>query len=200
MVIGLFWSLGMALGVLFIALTPGYPPDMTSYLFGSILSVTQSDLLFMICLTAAALLAVVLLFNDWKAYLFDEEFASIAGIRTAILEYLLLALIAMTVVVLIRVVGIILALALLTAPAAAATMLASGLRNRMLIAILLGNAFCAAGLWISYELNIASGASIAVLSVACYLLLGAGRRIADRLRSGTGRPPDASREYGKEIE
>lgn len=199
-VIGLFWSLGMALGILFIALTPGYPPDLTSYLFGSILSVTRSDLLFMLCLTAAALLVVVLFFNDWKAYLFDEEFASIAGIPTAILEYLLLALIAMTVVVLIRVVGIILALALLTAPAATAALLASSLKNRMLAAVLLGSAFCAAGLWISYELNIASGASIAVLSVACYLILSAGRRIAGRLRKEAGRSPDASREHGKVIQ
>lgn len=169
-VIGLFWSLGMALGILFIALMPGYPPDLSSYLFGSILSVTKADLYLMIILTIIVTLVIITLYHDWKAYLFDEEFASIIGIKTVFLEYLLLVLVAMTVVVLIRVVGIILVLALLTAPAATAGMLTSSLKNRMIYSILIGNVFCVAGLWISYELNIASGAAIVILSVLCYLL------------------------------
>lgn len=169
-VIGLFWSLGMALGILFIALMPGYPPDLSSYLFGSILSVTKTNLYLMIILTFIVTLVIVILYNDWKAYLFDEEFATIIGIKTAFLEYLLLVLVAMTVVVLIRVVGIILVLALLTAPAATAGMLTSNLKNRMIYSILIGNVFCMSGLWISYELNIASGATIVILSVLCYLL------------------------------
>lgn len=169
-VIGLFWSLGMALGILFIALMPGYPPDLSSYLFGSILSVTKADLYLMIILTFIVTLVIVTLYHDWKAYLFDEEFAAIIGIKTAFLEYLLLVLVAMTVVVLIRVVGIILVLALLTAPAATAGMLTSNLKNRMIYSILLGNVFCVSGLWISYELNIASGAAIVILSVLCYFL------------------------------
>lgn len=169
-IIGLLWSLGMALGILFIALMPGYPPDLSSYLFGSILSVTKTDLYLMITLTLIVTLVVVTLFHDWKAYLFDEEFASIIGIKTAFLEYLLLVLVAMTVVVLIRVVGIILVLALLTAPAATAGMLTANLKNRMIYSIVLGNVFCVLGLWISYELNIASGAAIVILSVLCYLL------------------------------
>lgn len=169
-VIGLFWSLGMALGILFIALMPGYPPDLSSYLFGSILSVTKTDLYLMIILTFIVTLIIVILYNDWQAYLFDEEFATIIGIKTAFLEYLLLVLVAMTVVVLIRVVGIILVLALLTAPAATAGMLTSNLKNRMIYSILIGNVFCVSGLWISYEFNIASGAAIVILSVLCYLL------------------------------
>lgn len=170
-VIGLFWSLGMALGILFIFLMPGYPPDLSSYLFGSILSVTKADLYLMICLTVIVTAVVIILFNDWKAYLFDEEFASIRGIKTTFLEYLLLVLIAMTVVVLIRVVGIILILALLTAPAAAAGMLTQSLAKRMLYSVILGMIFCTAGLWISYEINIASGAAIVILSVLCYFFV-----------------------------
>ncbi|EHQ91119.1 metal ABC transporter permease [Desulfosporosinus youngiae] len=169
-IIGMFWSLGMALGILFIALMPGYPPDLSSYLFGSILSVTKADLYLMISLTFIVLFIMILLFDNWKAFLFDEEFASIIGIKTAFLEYLLLVLIAMTVVVLIRVVGIILVLALLTAPAALAGMLSSILRDRMIYAVILGNIFCLTGLGISYWLNIASGASIVILSVSCYFL------------------------------
>lgn len=169
-VIGIFWSFGMALGVLFVALMPGYPPDMSSYLFGSILSVTKADIFLISSLTVLVVLVVVMLFNYWKAYLFDEEFFTIMGIKTAFFEYLLLLLIAMTVVVLIRVVGIILSLALLTAPAAIASMLVSSLKLRMIYSIILGNVFCISGLWISYVLNIASGASIVILAVVCYLL------------------------------
>ena len=169
-VIGLFWSLGMALGILFIALMPGYPPDVTSYLFGNILSVTRTDLYLITGLTALVAFLVIFFYNDWKAYLFDEEFASIIGIKTTFLENLLLILIAMTVVVLIRVVGIILVLALLTAPAATAGMFTHNLKKRMIYAILFGMVFCAAGLWISYKWDIASGAAIAILSAVSYFL------------------------------
>ncbi len=168
-IIGLLWSLGMALGILFIAIMPGYPPDMSSYLFGNILSVTKTDIKLMICMTLLVVIAITLLYNNWKAYLFDEEFANILGMKTAFLEYLLLVLIAMSVVALIRVVGIILVLALLTAPAAVSALLTSSLKRRMIYSVLLGCVFCIAGLWISYELNIASGAAIVILSVLCYL-------------------------------
>jgi len=168
-VIGLFWSLGMALGILFIALTPGYPPDLSSYLFGSILSVTRAELRLTIALTVIVVLVIAVLFDNWKAWMFDEEFAAILGIKSTFLEYLLLVLVAMTVVVLIRLVGIILVLALLTAPAAMASVLTSNLKRRMIYSILLGMFFCLAGLWISYELNFSSGAMIVVLSVVSCL-------------------------------
>jgi zinc transport system permease protein len=181
-IIGLFWSLGMALGVLFIALMPGYPPNLNSYLFGSILSVTRTDLYLMIGIAAVVLLVVIALFNDWKAYLFDEEFASIIGLKTTFMEYLLLVLIAMTVVILIRVVGIILVLALLTAPAATAGMLTSDLKKRMIYSVILGNIFCLAGLWISYVINAASGAAIVIISVMFYLISYTARTIYIKIK------------------
>lgn len=180
--IGLFWSLGMALGIIFIALMPGYPPDMNSYLFGNILSVTKADLKLMIILTFAVISIIIALFNDWKAYLFDEEFAFIIGIKTAFLEYLLLILIAMTIVVLIRVAGIILVIALLTAPAAIVGVFSSKLKNRMIYAVIVGNIFCMAGLWISYTLNIASGATIVILLVTFYFLTYAIQAILNHRR------------------
>lgn len=169
-IIGLFWSLGMALGILFIAITPGYPPDLNSYLFGNILSVTKANLYFMLIITIIVLLVVISLFNDWKAYLFDEEFAFVMGIKTRFLEYLLMVLIAMSVVVLLRVAGIILALALFTAPAATAGLLTKNLKRRMLYAIILGIIYCLLGLWVSYTFNIASGSTIVILSVIGYIL------------------------------
>ncbi len=169
-IVGLLWPFGMALGILFIGLMPGYPPDLTSYLFGSILTVTKIDLMLISIMAFVVTFVIVIFFNDWKAYLFDEEFASIIRIKTLFLENLLLVLIAMTVIVLIRVVGIILVLALLTAPAASAAMITSDLKKLMLYSVLLGCFFCIAGLWFSYEFDIASGAAIVVLSVICYLL------------------------------
>ena len=170
-IIGLFWSLGMALGIVFIAIMPGYPPDLNSYLFGNILSVTKANLYLMVILTFFIVFIVIALFHDWKAYLFDEEFASIIGIKTAFLEYLFLILVAMTVVVLIRVAGIILLLALLTAPAAMASIFSKKLKNRMIFAVIFGSIFCIIGLGISYKLNIASGACIVILSVVSYFLI-----------------------------
>lgn len=170
-VIGLFWSLGMALGILFIALMPGYPPDLSSYLFGSILSVTRTDIYLMAALTIIITLIIVIFFNHWKSYMFDEEFASVTGMKTAFLEYLLFVLIAMSVVVLIRVVGIILVLALFTAPTAIAGLLGKSIKSRMLLSIIIGSFFCIAGLWTSYVLNIASGAAIVILSALGYLIV-----------------------------
>lgn len=170
-IIGLLWSLGMALGIVFISMMPGYPPDISSYLFGNILSVTKLDLRLMIILSFIVVFIIISLYNNWKAYLFDEEFATIIGIRTAIYEYLLLILIAMTIVVLIRVAGIILVLALLTAPAALAALFTKKLINRMILAVIIGMIFSVSGLWISYSLNIAAGASIVILSVISYFVI-----------------------------
>ncbi len=181
-IIGLFWSLGMALGIVFISLMPGYPPDLNSYLFGNILSVTKSDLYIMVILTLIVVLIVIALFNDWQAYLFDEEFASIIGVKTTLLEYLLLILVAMTVVVLIRVVGIILVLALLTASAPMASVFSNKLKSRMIFAIIFDVVFCISGLWISYDLNIASGACIVILSVISYFITYAIRSICVKMK------------------
>ena len=191
-IVGLFWSLGMALGILFIGLMPGYPPDLSSYLFGNILSVTNADLIRAGSLTFIVILTIIAFFNDWKAYLFDEEFASIIGVKTALLEYVLLILIAMTIVALIRVVGIILVLALLTAPAAAAGLLTSDLKKRMAASVLLGMVYCVAGLWASYALDIASGASIVIISAACYFLLFAVRAVAERIKNKKRRARSAA--------
>ena len=168
--IGLFWPLGMALGILFIALMPGYPPDLSSYLFGSLLSITKSNLYLIAGITFIVLLLVLSLFDYWKAYLFDDEFAKVLGIATLWLDYLLLILVAMAVVVLIRVVGIILVLALLTAPPAIAGLFTKSLGARMAASVLIGAIVCLAGLMISYTLNIPSGAAIVILSVSAYLM------------------------------
>jgi zinc transport system permease protein len=171
LIIGLFWSFGMALGILFIALMPGYPPDISSYLFGSILSVTKSNLYLISGFSILIVFIVSALFEYFKTYIFDEEFAKILGVKTTFLEYLLFVLIAIAVVVIIRVVGIILVLALITAPTAISCLISKSLKSRMILAIIIGNILCLSGLIISYVFNIPSGATIVVLSTFSYFLV-----------------------------
>ncbi len=167
-VIAMLWSLGMALGIAFTGLMPAYPPDMNAYLFGNILTVTKKDLYAMAALTAVILLAVVMFYNDWLAFLFDSGFSRVSGIKTGVLEYLLLVLVALSIVELIRVVGIILVIALLSAPAATAAFFAKSLKGQMLIAGIFCFGFCFTGLLISYNLSIASGAAIVFAAAAVY--------------------------------
>jgi zinc transport system permease protein len=181
-IIGLFWSLGMALGIVFIALMPGYPPDMNSYLFGNILSVTRGDLKLMILLTLIVVTVIILFFHNWKVYLFDEEFAKVIGVKIRLLEYILLILIAMSVVILIRVTGIIMVIALLTAPAAIASFFTNKLKNRMILASVIGIICCLLGLAISYQLDIASGACIVILAVSVYFITFFSSKIAMKKR------------------
>lgn len=181
-IIGMFWSLGMALGILFITLTPGYPPNISTYLFGNILSIPRFYIKIMGVLTLLILLVTVIFFNHWKVYLFDDEFAYIVGIKTALLEYVLMVMIALTIVVLIRVVGIILVLALLTAPSATAALLTNNLKNRMIWSSVLVILFCMTGLWISYNINLAPGSVIVIMSVGLYFIIYAVKYI---LKSGS---------------
>lgn len=162
--IGILWAMGMASGIIFISLTPGYAPDLFSYLFGNILTVPAFDLIFMLILDVVIIAVVLLLYKEFLLLSFDEEFSTIAGVPTQRLYLLLLCLIALTVVVLIRVVGIILVIALLTIPAALARQFTHSIKKMMLLAILAGAVFTFSGLWLSYLLDLASGATIILVS------------------------------------
>ena len=180
--IGLFWSAGMSLGIIFIYITPGYPPDMSTYLFGDILTVSRSNLYFILILDVILIAAIISLFQAFKAYMFDEEFSTVIGIHTKFIEYLLFILIALAVVVLIHVVGIVLIMALLTAPPAIARLFTHDLKKVMLYAVVLGIIFCLLGLWISYTLNIPSGAAIVLLTSAIYGLVSIIKTARSRRR------------------
>lgn len=169
-IISMFWSGGMAMGILFIALTPGYPPDMTSYLFGDILTVNNFYLYVMIALTLIVIAIVVSIFNYWKIYLFDEEYAKIMGIKVIVMEIILYTLVSLSIVILIKVVGVILSIALLTIPPAIARLYTYELKWMMVLATLLGMVFGLIGLTLSYYLNIPSGATIILVAIVCYFL------------------------------
>ncbi|MDD3841017.1 MAG: metal ABC transporter permease [Clostridia bacterium] len=168
--IGMFWSVGMAIGILFVAFMPGYPPDMTSYLFGDILTVSDRYINIMLVLDAIIVLCFTSLFNYWKAYLFDEEFIQVLGISAPLLEKVLFILIAMTIVVLIKIVGIILVIALLTVPPAIVKLFTYNLGKIMLLSAVLGAVFCISGLVVSYFFDIPSGATIILISGIAYFI------------------------------
>jgi zinc transport system permease protein len=168
--IGILWSVGMAIGIIFINLTPGYVPDLLTYLFGSILTVPLSDLLIMFILDLI-IIATVLVFNkEFKSISFDEEFSRVIGIPTEAIYLLLLSLIALSVVVLIKVVGIILVIALLTIPAAIAKQYTHQLGKLMFLAVVLGMILTSGGLWLSYLFNLASGATIVLFLTLAFLV------------------------------
>jgi zinc transport system permease protein len=169
--IGAFWAAGMAIGVIFIGLTPGYAPNLFSYLFGNILTVPAADL-WLILLLDLLIISVVWLFSkEFLAISFDEEYARVSGLKTTLLDLLLLCLIALTVVIMVRVVGIVMVIALLTLPAAVARSFSRTLQGMMALAVLLSLSFSVVGLWLSYLLDVASGATIILVASVVFLTL-----------------------------
>ncbi|RLG34852.1 metal ABC transporter permease [Methanosarcinales archaeon] len=165
--IGILWTMGMALGIIFIGLSPGYAPDLIGYLFGNILTVPSFDLIIMLVLDLVIILLVILFYREFLAISFDEDFAEVVGIPTRWFYLLLLSLIALSVVVLVRVVGIILVIALLTIPAAICGQFTHNIRKMMLLSIVISAILTTAGFLLSYYLDLASGATIImVLGIA----------------------------------
>ncbi len=168
-IIGMMWAIGMAVGIVLVDLTPGYVVDLMSYLFGSILTVPWTDLLIMLLLDVVIILLVVAFYKELLAISFDETYASTANVRVDAIHLLLFCLVALTVVMLMRVVGLILVIALLTMPAAIGGQFTVDLKRMMLISVLLGVVFTTVGLWLSYVLNLTSGATIILTSAAGFL-------------------------------
>jgi zinc transport system permease protein len=167
-IIGVVWAAGMAFGVLMIDLSKGYYVDMMSYLFGSILAVPLETILFMALLDVIVVAVVGLLFKEFIGMSYDEEFSLISGVPAKALYYILLLLISLSVVLLIRVVGLILVIALFTIPASIAEMFTKNLKSIMVAASLLGVLFTLCGLLLSYYLNITSGATIILVAAVSY--------------------------------
>lgn len=170
-VIGALWAVGMAIGVLFIARTPGYSQDLMGYLFGNILLVSRSDLLLIGGLDLLVVALALVLYRPLFAVCFDEEFSRLRGLRVEAYYLLLLCMTALTVVVLITVVGIILVIALLTLPVAVAGFFARTLRQMMALATLTSMLLTGAGLAISYGPDLPAGATTILLAGAVYLLV-----------------------------
>ncbi|MBF0546081.1 MAG: metal ABC transporter permease [Candidatus Riflebacteria bacterium] len=167
--ISAIWAVGMAIGILFISKTPGYNEDLMSYLFGSIMMISPTDLWTIVGLDGFVIVISISFYNQFVAVCFDEEFARIRGLNVEFYYFLLLCLTAITVVLLTTVVGIIMVIALLTLPVAVATHFAKSLRQLMVGSILLCGLFTILGLGISYGPNLPAGSTSIVLAGFTYL-------------------------------
>lgn len=186
--IGLIWSLGMAVGIIFVYMTPGYAPNLMSFLFGNILSVTVSDLIGMATVVAAVVVVFALFYRPVMYVAFDREYAASQNVPTRWIGYLMAVLIAVTIVISIRVVGIVLLISLLTMPAVIANQLTRSFGRMMAGASVVAVAGTLIGLYASYLLDIPSGAAtIFVLTVALIIvkLLPLRKFIRKRNENGT---------------
>lgn len=172
--IGALWAVGMALGIIFIYMSSGYAADLLSYLFGNILLTSRADLVGALLLNGIILVTVFAFFNGFQAISFDEEYATVTNLPVFRLYLLLLGVITLTVILLIKLVGVILVIALLTLPAASAEHFAKSLPKMMAIAVFIGSFATVSGIFISYGLNLPSGPIIILLCFIIYLatLLG----------------------------
>ena len=183
--IGIIWAAGMAMGIIFINLTPGYAPDLFSYLFGNILTIPIMDLYIMLILDSIIILIIVLFFKEFYAVSFDEEFSTVIGIPNRIIYLVLLCMVALSVVILIRIVGIILVIALLTIPSSICRQFTYNIKKLIISSIVTGIILTIAGLWLSYLLNLASGATIIILlSITFFLSFFAKKLFSSFIRSG----------------
>ncbi|UPT78572.1 metal ABC transporter permease [Sulfurovum sp. XGS-02] len=176
--IGLIWAVGMAIGVIFVDLTPGYNVDLMSYLFGSILAVSSEDLYFMGTLLALILLIVTFWYRDILAVSYDSEYAGLRDVNVRFFYTLILILSALTVVIAIKVVGLILVIAMLTIPVYIAERLSSSLFSMMFLSGVIATLFTLLGLYFSYTYDLTSGASIIIVSavsLGAFLLFHKGK-------------------------
>jgi zinc transport system permease protein len=189
-VIGAIWALGMAVGVLLIDLSPGYPVDLMSYLFGSILAVPVADLWVMLATALVIALVVGAYYTDFLSLSYDEEFARVRGVPVRRLYFLLVCLLALAVVLTIRVVGLILVIALLTIPPFIAEKFTRSLLWMMALACGLNILFTILGLGLAYYFDLTAGACIILSAGAGFFIsLALEGMLKPKPTELSGRPP-----------
>ena len=184
--IGVLWVVGMAMGVIFIRFSPGYVPDPMSILFGDILLVKSQDLWLMLLLVMGIIAIVSLLYRQLLALTFDEEFARILGVPTEGFYIMLLGLIALTVVLLLKVVGVILVIALLTIPATISSLFTKKMKSMMVLAVLVGCVVTTAGSLLSVQYDLPVGPAIVLVASSGLLLALLGSKIGRRATAREG--------------
>ena len=175
--IAVFWTFGMAIGIIFSFLAPGFTPDLSAFLFGNILTITPTDIWMLATLSVLLILFFTLFLNPIIYIAFDREFARSQRIPVAIFEYLLMMFIALTIVSCLRMVGIVLAISLLTLPQMTANLFTHSFKRIIWLSITIGYIGCLGGLVISYKLQVPSGAAIIFFSILVYALCKVGKSI-----------------------
>ena len=166
--IAVFWTFGMAIGIIFSFLAPGFTPDLSSYLFGNILTITQGDIWILAILSIVLIAFFTLFMRPIIAIAFDREFARSQQMPVALFEYILMMFIALTIVACLRMVGIVLAISLLTLPQMTANLFTYSFKRIIGMSILIGYIGCLGGLLLSYQLQVPSGAAIIFVSILIY--------------------------------
>ena len=169
-IIGVLWAAGMATGVIFADLTPGYGADLMSYLFGSILTVAAADLYMMGGLLAVVLSLGIVWRRQIAAFSFDEDFARTRGIPVTLLHFGVVVLLSMAVVLIIRIVGLLLVIALLTIPPSVAEKFSRSLWSMMGLSCVLSAFFSFAGLALAVRFNLTAGAVIIAVASSAYMV------------------------------
>lgn len=175
--IAVFWTLGMAIGIIFTFLSPGFAPDLSAYLFGNILTITRSDLALLAALAAVLAVFFSLYLRPIVYVAFDREFARSQGIPVQLFEYALMMLIALTIVACLRMVGIVLVISLLTIPQMTANLFSHRFHRIIWLSMGIGYLSCLGGLYFSFQKNIPSGASIIFFSILIYIICKSGKSL-----------------------
>ena len=173
--IAVFWTFGMAVGIIFSFLAPGFTPDLSAFLFGNILTITPTDILLLAILSVLLTLFFTLFLNPIICIAFDREFACSQRIPVALFEYILMMFIALTIVSCLRMVGIVLAISLLTLPQMTANLFTHSFKKIIWWSVIIGYAGCLGGLFISYKLQVPSGAAIIFFLILIYTFCKMGK-------------------------
>lgn len=168
--IAVFWILGMSLGIIFCFLTPGYSSDMTTYLFGNILTISNSDIAVLAIVAAAVLLLCITLYRPILLIAFDREFAQTKGIKVGAIESIMMLAIAATIVSTLRIIGVVLVIAMLTVPQMTALLFTNNYKRTMWLSAIIGYISTLLGLFLSYKINTPSGATIVLCTIAIYAI------------------------------
>lgn len=176
--IAMIWSAGMAVGVIFVYLSPGYAPNLLTYLFGSILTITPTDLTFLGGLSLASIVIFILFYNTIVMVSFDEDFAETRNMPVQAIKSIMIILVALTIVFNIRIAGIIMVLALLTVPQAIANVFTSNYKSMLIYSVLAGMIGTLSGLAASWYLNIPSGATIVFTLILLLLIAKLIKKVA----------------------
>lgn len=180
--IAVFWTLGMALGIMFTFLSPAFAPDLSAFLFGNVLTINTLDIVMLALLSLVMALFFFFFLNTIIYIAFDREFARSQGLPVLFFEYALMTFIALTIVFCLRMVGIVLVLSLLTLPQMTANLFTFKFKKIIWLSILIGYLSCLGGLFISYYLSVPSGASIIFFSIIIYTLCKGTQAIFVHLR------------------
>lgn len=169
--IGTFWSLGMAIGIIFIYLKPGFAPNLNDYLFGNILTITNTDILWLSILSVVLILVFTFFKREIIFTAFDSEFAKTKQLPVNLVKYGMMMFIAVTIVLSIRLVGIVLLMSLLTVPQMTANLFTSNFVKMILLSVLIGFVGCLIGLFLSAILDVPSGVFIIFTQIVIFLVM-----------------------------